>query len=89
MLVPEQKHDEAVAIAKAAAEQFTVGRSDGDKTRLGPLVSQAQHERVRGYIKKGVEEGATLVTGGAEQPEGLPKGYFVQADRVRERDERA
>jgi acyl-CoA reductase-like NAD-dependent aldehyde dehydrogenase len=45
---------------------------------LGPLVSKAQQDRVRGYINKGIEEGATLVTGGAEQPDGLDKGFFVQ-----------
>ena len=45
---------------------------------LGPLVSAAQRDRVRGYIQKGIDEGATLVTGGADAPEGLDKGYFVQ-----------
>ena len=49
-----------------------------DGTRLGPLVSEAQRERVRGYIEKGEEEGAKLVTGGAEPPEGLDSGYFVR-----------
>ena len=65
-------------IAKQAAEAFTPGGAFDAETRLGPLVSKTQQERVRGYIRKGIEEGATLVTGGAEQPEGLPKGYFVR-----------
>jgi betaine-aldehyde dehydrogenase len=78
MLVPQAKHDEAVAIAKKVAEGFTLGGALVAGTRLGPLASKAQQDRVRGYIKKGVEEGATLVTGGAEQPENLPKGYFVK-----------
>ena len=78
MLVPRAKHDEAARIAKQAAESFTPGNAFDAKTRLGPLVSKTQQERVRGYIKKGVEEGATLVTGGPEQPEHLPKGYFVK-----------
>ena len=78
MLVPRSKHDEAVGIAKATAESFNPGSAMDPKTRLGPLVSKTQQERVRGYIKKGVAEGATLVTGGAEQPEDLPKGYFVK-----------
>jgi acyl-CoA reductase-like NAD-dependent aldehyde dehydrogenase len=78
MLVPRAKHDEAVSIAKAAAESFKPGSPTDPKTRLGPLVSKTQQERVRGYIKKGVAEGATLVTGGPEQPEGLPKGYYVK-----------
>jgi aldehyde dehydrogenase (NAD+) len=78
MLVPKAKHDEAVRIAKTAAESFTPGSAFEATTRLGPLVSKTQQDRVRGFIKKGVEEGATLVTGGAEQPENLPKGYFVK-----------
>jgi acyl-CoA reductase-like NAD-dependent aldehyde dehydrogenase len=78
MLVPREKHAEAVAIAKKAAESFTPGSAFDDKTRLGPLVSKTQQERVRGYIRKGIEEGATLVTGGPEQPANLPKGYFVK-----------
>ncbi|MCA9641147.1 MAG: aldehyde dehydrogenase family protein, partial [Myxococcales bacterium] len=78
MLVPKSKHDEAVAIAKATAESFTLGDAVEGAGKLGPLVSETQRERVRGYIRRGVEEGATLVTGGAEPPEGLSKGYFVR-----------
>ncbi|MEZ4232084.1 MAG: aldehyde dehydrogenase family protein [Polyangiaceae bacterium] len=78
MLVPKSKHDEAVAIAKATAESFTLGNAVEGAGKLGPLVSESQRERVRGYIRRGVEEGATLVTGGAEPPDGLEKGYFVQ-----------
>jgi acyl-CoA reductase-like NAD-dependent aldehyde dehydrogenase len=78
MIVPRSKLAEVEAIAKAAAESFTPGDPFGESTRLGPLVSGAQRERVRGYIKKGQEEGARIVTGGAEAPEGLDQGYFVQ-----------
>lgn len=78
MLVPRSRHDEAVAIAKTAAERFTIGDPREGKAKLGPLVSEVQRERVRNYIKKGIEEGATLVTGGGEAPEGLDKGYFVR-----------
>lgn len=78
MLVPEGKLDEAVKIAKATAESFSVGDPSEGKAKLGPLVSAQQRDRVLGYIKKGIEEGATLVTGGAEPPEGLEKGYFVR-----------
>lgn len=78
MLVPRDRQDEAVAIAKKSAEKYTVGDPFAEGTRLGPLVSQAQHERVRGFIKKGQEEGATLVTGGAEQPDDQPKGFFIK-----------
>ena len=78
MLVPKDRHDEAVRIAKEAAEGFTVGDPREGKAKLGPLVSEVQRDRVRSYIKKGIDEGATLVTGGAEAPEGLEKGYFVR-----------
>jgi aldehyde dehydrogenase (NAD+) len=78
MLVPKDRQDEAVRIAKEAAEGFTVGDPREGRAKLGPLVSETQRERVRNYIRKGVEEGATLVTGGAEAPEGLEKGYFVK-----------
>ena len=78
MLVPRQRHDEAVGIAKEAAESFTVGDPREGKAKLGPLVSEVQRDRVRNYIRKGQEEGATLVTGGAEAPEGLEKGYFIR-----------
>jgi acyl-CoA reductase-like NAD-dependent aldehyde dehydrogenase len=78
MLVPRSRHDEAVAIAKKTAESFTVGDPLGGAAKLGPLVSATQRERVVSYIKKGIAEGATLVTGGAEMPEGLTKGYFVR-----------
>ena len=78
MLVPRSHHDEAVQIAKRAAEKFTVGDPREGKFKLGPLVSATQRERVIGYIKKGIDEGATLVTGGAEKPEGLETGFFVR-----------
>jgi len=78
MLVPAAKHDEAVELAKQAAERFTVGDPFDANTKLGPLVSAAQLERVRGYIRQGIEEGATLVTGGPDPVDGLDKGYFVK-----------
>ncbi|HET9197823.1 MAG TPA: aldehyde dehydrogenase family protein [Solirubrobacterales bacterium] len=78
MLVPRQRLAEAEELAKAAAESFTPGDPFDSSTRLGPLVSEVQRERVRGYIEKGVEEGARLIAGGAEPPEGLDRGYFVR-----------
>lgn len=78
MLVPRDRMEEAARIAKDAAEKFTLGDPSEGKAKLGPLVSAAQRERVWNYIRKGMEEGATLVTGGAEPPEGLEKGYFVK-----------
>ncbi|HEU0023919.1 MAG TPA: aldehyde dehydrogenase family protein [Thermoleophilaceae bacterium] len=77
MLVPREKLEEAERIAAAAARQFTPGDPFDDASRLGPLVSSTQLERVRGYIEKGRAEGARLVTGGAEPPEGTEQGYFV------------
>ncbi|HET8956537.1 MAG TPA: aldehyde dehydrogenase family protein [Solirubrobacterales bacterium] len=78
MLVPRQRLAEAEELARAAAESFTPGDPFDSSTRLGPLVSDVQRERVRGYIEKGVEEGARLIAGGAEPPEGLEHGYFVR-----------
>ncbi|HEV7129734.1 MAG TPA: aldehyde dehydrogenase family protein [Ktedonobacterales bacterium] len=78
MLVPRARLGEAENIAKAAAEAFTPGDPFTKGTRLGPLVSAEQREIVRLYIKKGAAEGAKLVTGGAEAPDGLDKGYFVR-----------
>jgi acyl-CoA reductase-like NAD-dependent aldehyde dehydrogenase len=78
MIVPRGRLAEVEEIAAKAAEGYTPGDPFADTTRIGPLVSDVQRERVRGYIEKGLEEGAKLVTGGAEPPEGLEKGYFVR-----------
>jgi betaine-aldehyde dehydrogenase len=79
MLVPEKLYPEAAKIAAEVAKSFTVGDPLAETTKLGPLTSQAQLERVRGYIRKGLEEGAELLAGGAEPPEGVPAGgYYVR-----------
>jgi aldehyde dehydrogenase (NAD+) len=78
MVVPRSRLAEIEEKAKAAAESFVPGNSLEATTNLGPLASAIQLERVRGYIEKGLSEGAKLVTGGAEAPEGLEKGYFVR-----------
>ena len=71
------------AIAAAAVEpKYTVGDPFDRRRELGPLVSDAQRERVRGYIQKGIDEGAKLVTGGAETPEGLEQRLLRAADGV-------
>jgi acyl-CoA reductase-like NAD-dependent aldehyde dehydrogenase len=77
MLVPSERLEEAEQIAAAVAEQFKVGDPFEEGTRLGPLVSASQLQRVRDYIDKGRAEGAKLVTGGSEPPEGPERGYFV------------
>ena len=78
MLVPASRKDEFVAKAKEVAEGYTPGDPMDMSILLGPMVSATQQERVRSYIQKGIDEGATLVTGGAEQPEGMDKGYFIR-----------
>jgi len=79
MLVHESAYEEAKKIAAEVAKGFTVGDPLLETTRLGPLSSQAQLDRVRAYIKKGQQEGAELVAGGAEPPEGVPAGgYYVR-----------
>jgi aldehyde dehydrogenase (NAD+) len=78
MLVPRTVHGAAVEIAREAAAAFVVGPASGAATRLGPVVSETQWNRVQDLIRKGIEEGATLVTGGPGRPEGLPRGYYVR-----------
>ena len=77
MLVPTKRMAEAMAVAKEAAEQVTVGDPNGN-AMLGPVVSEVQFKKIQDLIQKGVDEGATLVTGGTGRPEGLDKGYFVK-----------
>ncbi|HEX2095966.1 MAG TPA: aldehyde dehydrogenase family protein [Solirubrobacterales bacterium] len=78
MVVPREKLAEAEQLAAEAAEGFSPGDPFEPSTRLGPLVSDVQRERVRGYIRKGEEEGAKLLTGGTAPPDGLERGYFVR-----------
>src|SRR4051812_29039918 len=78
MLVPRERLEEAEQLAAAVAQHFKPGDALADDTTLGPLVSDVQRERVRGYIAKGTAEGARLVTGGAEAPEGLDHGFYVK-----------
>ncbi|MGH9028378.1 MAG: aldehyde dehydrogenase family protein [Acidimicrobiales bacterium] len=78
MLVPRSRLAEAEELAVTTAETWTTGDPFEAETRLGPLVSSTQLDRVRGYIKKGEDEGAKLLTGGAEMPEGLDEGYYVR-----------
>ncbi|WP_329140608.1 aldehyde dehydrogenase family protein [Streptomyces sp. NBC_01476] len=72
MLVDAARYEEAVELAAAAAAKYVPGE------RLGPVVSAKQRERVRGYIRRGVEEGARIVAGGPEAPEGMTAGYYVR-----------
>ena len=78
MLVPRAKMADAAAVAKRVAEATKVGDPLTDGTGVGPLASQAQFDKVQSLIKKGMEEGANLITGGPGRPEGLNKGYFAK-----------
>jgi aldehyde dehydrogenase (NAD+) len=78
MVVPRSRLAEVEQLAGAAAEAMTPGDPFAKESRLGPLVSQVQWDRVQDYIEVGLEEGAKLVTGGPGKPDGLPTGYFVR-----------
>ena len=78
LLVPESRYAEAAQLTVEIAQGFTVGDPLAGQARLGPLVSATQRERVRGYIRQGVAEGAELLLGGAEPPEGLERGFYVR-----------
>jgi len=78
MLVPRARLAEAEEAARRAAEILAPGDPFAEESKLGPLASQAQWDRVQGYIGIGIEEGAKLVTGGPGRPDGLTTGYFVK-----------
>ncbi len=77
MLVPAGRMGEAIEASRAAAEATTVGDPNGN-AHIGPVVSETQWNKIQGLIKKGIEEGATLVAGGPGKPEGLDVGYYVK-----------
>ncbi len=78
MLVPAAKLAEAEAIAKATAESLQPGDPTAETTRMGPVVSATQYQRIQGLIQKGIDEGAKLLCGGTGKPVGLETGYFVK-----------
>ena len=78
MLVPAGRHDDALAIARKAAEEHVVGDPRSADTMLGPVVSQLQFDKIQKLIETGMKEGATLVTGGPGRPEHLNRGYYVR-----------
>jgi len=78
LVVPRSKLAEIEDLAVASAAGFQPGDPITGGTLIGPLVSEAQQTRVRNYINKGIDEGARLIMGGVEQPEGLPRGHYVQ-----------
>lgn len=78
MLVPRERMDEVAAIAAKVADATVVGDPREKGTRVGPVVSEVQWNKIQGLIQKGIDEGATLVTGGTGKPDGLDKGYYVK-----------
>lgn len=78
MIVERSVYEKAVAAAAAVAAKVRVGDPNLDTTEVGPVVSAAQQKRIRALIEAGVAEGARLVAGGPEQPEGLENGYYIK-----------
>ncbi|WP_444947316.1 aldehyde dehydrogenase family protein [Micromonospora ureilytica] len=78
MLVPASRQDEVVALAVAATKQYTVGDPGDETTRIGPMASETHRQKVVGYIERGIADGARLVFGGPQRPEGLTVGAYVQ-----------
>ncbi|ODU00642.1 MAG: aldehyde dehydrogenase [Pseudonocardia sp. SCN 72-86] len=78
MLVPADKQDEILEMIEAAAAKYTVGDPAEETTRIGPMSSETQRQRVHGYIERGIADGARVVFGGAGQVEGLETGAYVR-----------
>ena len=78
LLIPRGLMDDAIQIAKTAAEGYSVGPTTDENTQLGPLVNRAQFRRVQALIQNGIDEGAQLVTGGIGLPNGIEKGYYAR-----------
>jgi len=78
MLVHVSQHARALELAKSAAEAFKVGDPRSQETTLGPMASRAQFDKVQRLIAAGIEQGATLATGGLGRPPGIDRGFFVR-----------
>ncbi len=78
MFVPEARHEEAVKIAVSAAAEAKVGDPTAADTKLGPVVSETQYDKIQKLIQMGVDEGAELACGGTGKPDGLNAGYYVK-----------
>jgi len=78
MLVPAERLEEAYAVARRAAESLRVGSPASEDSQMGPVISQAQFDKIQALIQAGLDEGALAVTGGTGLPDGLEQGYFVR-----------
>ena len=78
MLVPNDKMDEAIAAAKKAAMDVSVGNPAQEGVEIGPVISQTQFDKIQGLIQSGIDENAELVVGGPGKPEDLEQGYYVR-----------
>ena len=78
MLVPQSKMDEVIDIAKNTLSKIVVGNPESEATTIGPVVSEIQYNKIKNLIDIGIKEGATLVAGGTNAPEGYNKGYYVE-----------
>ena len=86
MLVPQDRYDEAVAIAAEVAESTVAGDPNDEGTNIGPVISEAQYNKIQSLIEKGIEEGARVAAGGPGKPAGLDKGYYVKPTVFRDVD---
>ncbi|MEU7561116.1 aldehyde dehydrogenase [Streptomyces eurythermus] len=77
VLAPRSRYEEVVTALRELVESLKVGDPGDPETFIGPMIRPDQQERVRDYIRLGIEEGARLVTGGPQIPEGLEKGNYV------------
>jgi acyl-CoA reductase-like NAD-dependent aldehyde dehydrogenase len=78
VLVPQQRADEFADALGAQIAALKVGDPTDPDTQIGPLVAKRQQDRVRGYIDAGVSEGARLVVGGREMPDGIDRGWYIR-----------
>jgi aldehyde dehydrogenase (NAD+) len=78
LLVPADRRDEVVTLAKQQAERAIVGMPGDEATTLGPVVNRVQFDKIQALIQRGIDEGATLVIGGPGRPQGFDRGYFVR-----------
>jgi aldehyde dehydrogenase (NAD+) len=78
ILAPQSRLSEVLARLAAATQAIKVGDPNDPEVQVGPMVSQTQYDRVQGYIRLGLDEGATLLAGGLGRPEGVERGWFVR-----------